>query len=295
MATPQVGVSPEIQPEIQPKPEAITVAETTLSEETKIAAEIEPKIEAAPKAEPQPPKMAKVKVDGEEFEVPQSDIDDAGGVRAYRMERASENRLKKANDALAESRRMQAEIARVIQQMAPKQPTVTDDEFIQSKIDLIRFGTPEESAAAFKEAALRLAPAMDANNITEQAVMRMQQTIAVDNFKKQFQDIVSNPILLRAAVSLENERKALANVNTDWGTFYLTIGNEVRNATRPSQPRNETPLAGNPSQPEKEVRKASIVNLPTAAARAELPKEEKPETREEFIDRIRKKRGLPTG
>jgi hypothetical protein len=50
---------------------------------------------------------------------------------------------------------------------------------------------------------------------------------------------------------------------------------------------------GKTSASEKEAKKASIVNLPTASQRAVLPKEEKPQTREEIFREERKARGLP--
>jgi hypothetical protein len=84
----------------------------------------------------------------------------------------------------------------------------------------------------------------------------------------------------------------------DWQKFYSTIAHEVRGAFgRQSQPAAQpaAPTGGNPSQPvsEKEARKASITTLPTAAARATPPAEEKPETREESLNRMRKARGQP--
>ena len=275
--------------EVKPKAEEPKI-ET--AEEPKIEAKIEAKIEE-PKVEP--PKMVKVKVDGEEFEVSQAEVDEAGGVSAYQKGKAADNRLKKANEAIAETRKMQAAIAQWAQSQVPQKPQETDDQFMASKIDVIRFGTPEESAAALKEVMSR--NRIDPNAVVQQATSVMQQNMALANFKKEFQDVVSNQILLRAAVSLEQERRAKAGPDTDWDTFYRQIGNEVRSVIgRPSQPAVvATQDPGTTSQDSKEARKASIVNLPTAAARAALPTEEKPETREDILNKMRKTRGIPTG
>jgi hypothetical protein len=265
----------------------------------------------APPVEPEPvavapeaPKTVRVKVDGEEFDAPQADVDEAGGIKPYQIQRASENRLKKANEALAEARRVQSEMADWRKQQQPaKPPEPSDEEFIKSKVDVIRFGTPEESAAALREILTRSNKSVDPQAIVDQATNKIMHDQAVREFDKEFSDISANPLQLKLAVALRNERIAQAQGPVEWSNFYRTIGNEVRSAFgRPSQSATQTPVAvaatsGTPSQApsEKEARKASIVNLPTAAARAELPKDSKPETREDILNQARKARGLPTG
>lgn len=284
---------------VEPVVEAKPVAEKPTVEKP-VEDKPAPKAEAAPEA-PEPSKMVKVKVDGEEIEVSQAEIDEAGGEKVYRLEKAAENRHRKANEVLAENRRTQAQIAQLVQQLAPKPPTVTDEEFLKSKVDVIRFGTQDESAIALREVLSRTNPRIDPDTITQQAVSRIQQTMALDNFKKEFHDVISNQIWLRAAVSLETERKRASGPDTDWQDFYRRIGNEVRSAAGVRQPQptpaaKAAPTSDTPSQSpsDKEARKASIVNLPTAAARAVPPEDSKPETREESLNRMRKSRGLPT-
>lgn len=298
--TPAPTSEPTAPEPVPPTPEEILKANTPSEQQLEQQAPVAPVAEAV--------KMTKVKVDGEEFEVPEAEIESAGGLHAYQKDRAAENRLKKANEALAQTRQAQAQIAAWVQaqtqSLQPKAPQMTDDQFLQSKVDVIRFGTPEESAAALREV-LAMNKPVDPMQITQMAVNQINQNTAVDNFKKEFQDIVTNPMLLRLAVSLENERKTSAGAQTDWMTFYRQIGNEVRSvvAGRPSQSTASTPVtavapsADTPSQAQtdKEARKASIVNLPTAAARAALPQESKPESREDILNQMRKTRGIPTG
>lgn len=282
----------------EPKPEEEAKKEEPKPEEVKAEPEAkpEPVAEAAPEV-----KTVKVKVDGEEFEVSQDEIDEAGGVRAYQQIRASENRLKKTNEALAEARRLQAFLIEQATKGAPKPKEPSDDEFIQSKMETIRFGTPEEGAAALREilGRSRVDPNQITNNATQAAVVHMARTQATQKFKEEFSDVATNPLLMKLAFSLENERlaqlgKGGANpVSVDWHDFYRRIGNEIRTVVRPSQPTVVQATNGNPSPAsEKEARKASIVNLPTAGARAELPKEEKPETREDILADMRKGRPL---
>ena len=288
---------PKIEPEAQkaevktePAPEPEAVKEDPKAEP---AVEVEA---VETKAEVELAKV-KIKVDGEEIEVTQAEVDDAGGVRALQRELASERRLQKANEIVAETRRTQAAIAEYVQQQqSKKEPEVTVDQFIQSKVNTIRFGTEEESASALKEIFERASQKVDPQAITRQVLGEVKRNQAIDGFAKEFQDIAANPLLLRLAMSLEAERTAKGPVE-DWPRFYRTIGNEVRGVARPHQPpaseskTTDTTSTGS----DKEARKASIVNLPTAAARAELPKESKPETREDILNEMKAARGLPTG
>lgn len=257
--------------------------------------------EPAPAAAAEPTKTVRVKVDGEEFDAPQADVDEAGGIKAYQQTRASENRLRKANETLAATRQTQAQIAAWIQSQTPKEPVKTDAQFIQEKMDTIRFGEPAEAAAAMSEVISRGRPNIDQNQIISKAVAAMQQQTAENQFVTEFSDIVHNPLLLKLIIGMKNERLSQLTAAPDWSNFYRSIGNEVRGAIgRQSQPATPAAAAtaaasGNTSQPDREARKASIVNLPTAAARAALPEATKPESREDILNEMRKSRGIPTG
>jgi hypothetical protein len=190
------------------------------------------------------------------------------------------------------------------QQRAQQPAPQTPDQLIAEKIDVIRYGSPEESAAALREVLEKSNPRIDQNALlqasTTLAVSRMQQSLAVEKFKQEFPEVVANQLVMKLATTLENERIAQmqqAGHTPDWTSFYNQLGNEVRNVIgKPSQP---APATNDPSTPspvvDKEARKASIVTLPTAAARASLPEAPKPETREDTLNSMRKARGIPTG
>lgn len=272
---------------------------------TEVAAEAppaQPEPAVEPVAAPVAPVMVKQKVDGEEYEVSQAEIDEAGGPTAWRIAKANENRLKKTNETLAEIRRAQAELAEWTKRnQTPAQPEVSHQQFIAERMDKIRFGSPEEAAQAQLEIAERLNPKpADPNQIVEAAVMRISNQQAVTKFRQDFADIVSDPLLSQWAITLERQRMAEIKGSVDWNNFYSKLGNDIRSRLgRQSQPATAPTVAttGNPSQPsEKEARKASITTLPTAAARAELPKEAKELTPEEerkaWIAEQKKARGL---
>lgn len=279
----------------------------------------EPPVEAAPEpaeatveapqaVEPAPeaPKTVKVKVDGEEFDVAQAEIDEAGGVPQYRIMRAMENRLKKANETVNETKRNQMALVQYLQQQAylQQQPKETPEQFMASKIDVIRYGTPEESAAALREVMERSNPRIDQQAIETRTVERMRQSLAVEEFRKEFPEVVANPILMKAATTLENERIAQImqrGETPQWSSLYRQLGNELRSVLgRPSQsvqpPAQTQEQTGTPSQPDREARKASnVVSLPQAGSRAALPEEPKPKSREDILNEMKKSRGIPTG
>lgn len=255
----------------------------------------EPEAQVPPKEEPKDePKVVRVKVDGEEFDVPQTDIDDAGGVGPYRMNRAAENRLKKATEVLARAHQT------IQTRQEPQKPQPTDEQFVAEQMDIIRFGTKEEGAKAWLSIMARTQKQpIDANAMQTQIEERMRNQTAVSKFKEEFADIAKNPDLWKFAQTLDIERRnELAKANApagsiDWMHEYRTIGNKIRSAFgRSSQPAS-TAATGDPSQ-SKEAKKASITTLPTASARAALPEEKvltSEEQRQEAIAEARKRRG----
>lgn len=304
----RTGLGPSAEPEATPAP-AATEPEPTAP--TKIDAAPKPGEPArAPATEPapEPVKTIRVKVDGEEFDAPEADVNEAGGVKAYQQTRAAENRLKKTNEALAEIRQTQAAIASFIQKQtapAPAAPAKSTPDFLKEQVDIIRFGTAEESAAALQKVLEHGQPkATDEAGLTGRILSTINQQAAENAFVTEFQDVVHNPVLLKTIIMLKNEGIANAEKTaqhiTDWPNFYRSIGNQVRSAIgRQSQPASAAVAVttGSTSQvpSEKEARKASIVNLPTAAARAVLPEADKPESRADTLNQMRKSRGIPTG
>ena len=292
----------------EPKVEAAPAASTAAPEPVAVEPTSAAPAPAIPAAE-----TVRVKVDGDEYDAPKAEVDEAGGVHAYQRDKAAENRLRKANETLAEARRIAASMHQTQQPTQPVVPRPTDKDVI-AKLAAARFGTDEEYSAAVEEALSR--GRVDPNGIVQQAVNEMQKAQAMAGFQQEFGDVAQNPMALRLAVSLENEvytriqqaqQQGQLKGPLDWQKIYRTIGTQVRNAfggtARQSQPAAPNAAAattaatqpGNPSPvSEKEARKATIVTLPTAAARAAPTEEPKPETREESLNRMRARRGLPT-
>lgn len=292
-AQPAPEVTPEPEPAPEPAPEPVA---------------------AAPEPAPEPvPEMVKVKVDGEEFEVAKAEVDEAGGVKAYQIMRAADNRLKKANEIVAHNRQLQEQITQLAlrslqtpQQVAPQ---TTPEQWLQ-KLAAARFGTDDEFASAVNQFVSSKIPQFDQNAVITQATTNMRYDIAWAEFKKDFGDIMANPMLADLAMVQINKAMAAYTPNgtpdwqklsqVDFRQFLSTIGTQIRSVVqRPSQPQpSPSTTTGTPSQgqTDREARKASIVNLPAvAAARASQPAEEKPMTRQEILDEAKKARGIPVG
>lgn len=259
--------------------------------------------EAAPEAapEPEPPKMVTLTVDGESIQVTQAEVDAEGGVAAAQIKRAADKRLKAAQEALAESRRTQAMMEQMLrQQVQAQQPAPKSArEVIAEMVPKIQYGTPEEATAALEQllASQRVDPQQIQAQATQQAVFRVMQHNAAAQFKKEFGDLMADPMLARFIAIEENERLS-KGIPQDFDQFYRTLGNDFRTKFgRQNQPATDaTTEDGKTSQPSaKEARKASIVNLPTAGSRATVSEEPKPKTREEILNEAKKARGFQIG
>ena len=285
---------PKEEPE-EKEPEEVKEPPVEAKEPPKeeVKAETPPVVETPPEVVPEAPKTVRVKVDGQEFDAPAEEVEAHGGVRGYQIAKAQDNRLKKTNEALALAQRLLA-----AQPKAPTVPQKSDVDFIAEKMDVVRFGTPAEAASAWIEIQQRSNKPVDQNALISRAVSAMNQNQAVAEFGKSFPEITSNPLLLKLAITMEAEEVQSAEKegrSVDYRNLYNTIGTKIRSVVPPrqSQPQTAPKQESNPSSlAEKEARKASNVTvIPTAAARAEHPKEEAPETREESLNRMRKARG----
>src|SRR5574343_1122506 len=88
--------------------------EQAAAQQPEPAAEPEPAVETPP--EPAAPEMVKVNINHQEREVPKAEVDTLGGIAAYQMTKAAEERLESVKRLEAEARRRLDEAA------PPKQP-----------------------------------------------------------------------------------------------------------------------------------------------------------------------------
>lgn len=285
----QESASPESVPEGEPEP-------TVQSEAT-------PELAPAPAPEPE---MITAKVDGEEFQVPKAEVEEYGGLRAYQMHKAAEKRLAAAKEAerrIAEL--LKTADTQVRQPAQPVEPPKRPEDIIRDAVAKIQIATPEEGAAALANVLQTLIP--NQQQVSYQTFHLLRATEAEDRFVKENADLVENPLLKQLVISEKQRRLAeyqsKKQLPPDWHQFYTAIGSEIRAAIgrpattpvqaaqTPSQPTSGS--AATDAQAARVQRKASITALPTASARAPLPEEQKPPTRAEVLDNMRKARGQP--
>jgi hypothetical protein len=286
----------EIKPEA-PAPDAVAPAS--------------PPVDPPPSTEPvAAAPTVKVKVDGEEFEVPQSEVDEAGGVQSYRMVKAMENRLKKATDTATEARKTQEQTMQLLQSLfqQQRQPQVTPQQAAARKAELVEqmvYGDTQQKLAAYEELSkLNSGQQFDPQQFKQSLKVELAIQSSADKFKSEFADLISNPDILALATIKERQmldKYNMSNLPASFDTEYRKIGNELRAlVSRPSQPTQvlaETPQPAIPAT-DKEARKSSnIVSLPQASARA-TPKEKEELTpdqaRNKALRDMRRARGQPT-
>lgn len=259
-------------------------------------------VEAAPEATPAP-EMVTVKIDGEEQQVLKSEVDEVGGIKSYQMLKASEKRYEQAAKEKQELHQLLLQTKVLLEsQQKPKEPEKTPDELIKERVTQIQLGTPEEAAQAIKEilqatTPKQIDPVAFANQVANQVAMQTEaQAFAARN-----SDLLSNQYFAQLAVLMEHDKLAKSRPS-DWKAFYTNLEVEFRNALgRPATtqvPSVATQQTGQPtsgSVADKEARKASIVNLPVAGARVPAKEEQKPLSREDRLNLLRKARGQPVG
>jgi len=266
------------------EPPEIPVAEPTPAPETEPVAE-----------EASGPEMVEIKVDGQSFQVPKTDVDAEGGVAAFQINRAAERRLHKA----AELARANADaLAQTQKSLEPPPPSV--DEILRAKVAELQFGTEDEAVTAIKDMFLALkGPELDPQKLKQEAREEWFAEAAMNEFVQRNQDIMSNRMFAQVAALTERDMLASQGKPSNWRQFYADLEGNLRNSLgRPTiaasggaTQTTSLPISG--SVADKDARKASIVALPTAAARAAAPEEPKEPTREETLARLKRARGQP--
>ena len=258
----------------------------------------EPQAEVAP--EPEAPKTVKVKIYGEEKEVLESEVEEYGGVKGYQIAMAAKRDREELKAQQEQTRQL---VAHLLQQQQPQKPQQTNEQQIAALVDIERFGTPEESAAAKIKINQLLNKPQDEAQIIMKATANFKHDTAQQRFNSEFADVLTSPEIKQFAALLNQQQLSqyVVNGETNWQALatvdfdnhYRTIGNRIRNMFGGKTQAASVPQTGKTSQSDKEAKKASIVNLPTASQRASLPQEEKPQTREQILREERKARGLP--
>lgn len=276
----------------------------------------EPERQAEPK--PEVDDEVTVKINGKEKRVPKAKIDEAGGVQAFQKQAAAAEELRLAKE---ERRRIQEfeqqltakaqELQRIEQEFqmrAVQQPAATpppqDGELKQLaskyheailngdidqadelllKIQGARPATPAFDAdAVARKAAAEAKAAMDAERRKEQQMrFERERQEAVAKFEEEFSDIAEDPELRDWA---DQKTIRIARENPDWTPLQIIdeAARQVREATgrKVSAPSDKVEA------------KRNMTTVRGGSARATPKPVAKPPTPSQYVENLRKMRGL---
>jgi hypothetical protein len=290
--------------EMRGRPEDDEDVEKRLSDFTEPEAAVEATTEVTvkpvqPAAVTEPAKTIKAKVNGQEFDVPEAEIEESGGLTIWQKEKAADLRLERMKQEQAALMRQTQQLGQALQAMRQAVPAQEAPKSLfdlaKEKAPALQFGTPDESAAAISDIINAAMPKTDENQLIARAVDAFSRQRATEEFMEANKDISGNRNLLQFAV-LREHAKLSQSKPSDWRKFYVDLAAEVRNdlgLPNPTASSVATTSAPNPtvSMADKDARKASITTLPVAGARVPAPEEPKPLTREDRLKLLQKARG----
>ena len=252
----------------------------------------EPTEEPAPlETLPEPtaqPVIHKIKINGVEKELTYEEL----VARAQKVEAA--------DTYLAEAARIrrEAEVAshQPVHPQGPSSEEVASqrqEEFL-ALARAIQMGTEEEAVAALNQwQKLNASPSITPDDLARTVDERLTFKGAVARFQTEFQDIVSDPVLVALATQRDQE---LVNQGDkrDYYTRYAEIGTQLR-TWKSGLIAQATPPA-EPIVSDKQARKASVPNAPkpaSAKAPVQTEQEEPVESASQVIANMAKSRGGP--
>lgn len=262
------------------------------------AVEGEAKPEAEEKTEEPVKAKVKIKVDGQELEVDEEAVREAG-IKALQKQSAADKRLEESarlkKEAEAEARKILEDARQKAQQNQDGEALpvkgglsavekLTDDRFIET-VKKVQYGGEAEAGQALKDLISEAvkagkSPELTLNEVGEYLEFREATKWAHDEYK----EILGDP-KLKTLFSSEEKRLRSAGDVRPYREVYSDIGNGLREwlkekAPGPTQAKDLT----------RQERKASVVVIPTAAARQPAPTQPKELSPSEVVDRMRKSR-----
>jgi hypothetical protein len=287
------ALEPADKPAVEPEVKAETPeGEAPAGEAEKTEGEVV--AEAPPVEEPVKPKV-KIKVDGQELEVDEEAVREAG-IKALQKQSAADKRLEESarlkKEAEAEARRIledakrqaaqpNQDVTQPPQQGATSVERLTDDRFIET-VKKVQYGGEAEAGQALKDLISEAvkagkSPELTLNEVGEYLEFREATKWAHDEYKE-----ILGDSKLKTLFSSEEKRLRATGDMRPYREVYSDIGNGLREWLKEKVP---TPTPAAP--PTRQERKASVVVIPTAAARQPAPTQPKEPSPSEVIDRIR--------
>jgi hypothetical protein len=223
-------------------------------------------------------KMITVKVDGQEMQVPESQVIEAG-IRYVQKDKAADRRLDEATRLL-----------RTAQEAAtPKKEEKPLPDMDEAELaNRIRNGTDEEAQEAMRilKGREQATPEEVAQAVEGRVLMKIDHQNAISWFQNEYKEIVSDPYLLNIAIAEEARLRGNGDVRP-FKEVYQDVGDSIRKKLQEWK-------GGKPSvstSTSKQERKSEITNLPAASVRQQPKEQPKPKTAAQTIEDMRKARG----
>jgi len=232
------------------------------------------------------PKKYTLKVDGEEIEVDEAAVIEAGR-KTLQKESAADKRLEEASrikkSVEDEAARIQQMIKDQQQPPAPSSDAQGDDLYGQVA-QAIQYGSESEAKEALKNLVQQAATKGQPQELT---LAQVQDFIefrdATAWLNDEYKDVVADPILKGAFEKQEREMRTAGDARP-YREIYAEIGENLRGWLKekipPQPPVAETKLE----------RKAKVVTIPSASARQVAPDQEPEPTPSQLVEGMRKAR-----
>ena len=237
--------------------------------------EAKPEVTQEAAQEEAKPETVKIKVDGEEREVPRDKIYDAG-IRAMQKESTADKRLEEATRLLRE---VETKYAKPQAQSDPSPQW--DDQTVAYALE---HGNEEQKAYAVS--LLRGRDNTTPDQIVQDTTRRVLDTVDFQEssrkFLSDFSDIAVDPYLMQLAASAEANARSNGDTRPR-SELYTSIGNDLR--------KWKGGVSAQDSLNAKREQKSNIVNLPSASMKKTAPETTKLKTTADIIEDMRKKRG----
>jgi hypothetical protein len=252
--------------------------------------------------EQEPEKVAeepkyRVKVDGEEAELPLSEI-----LKGYQKDATASRRLEEAaklRAQLEDDYRKLQELRESVKSPAPT-PEVVEDPKVKAKrlYDSLMLGSEHDGIDALTEF---LAPRREperpaisaeqvASKAAEQARIQLEFKLAEREFRKEYKDLAGDEDLYQ--MTMQYLQKT-APESATYDEAFQKAGEATRNWVKARAEKfGYVQKQDVPAVDERAERKQSLDNVKTARARVPAPKEEREPTAAEIIRDMRKARGL---
>lgn len=230
----------------------------------------------------------KVKIDGEEREIPEEEL-----IRGYQKNTVASQRLTEADikqRELNERERMIAEreVQLNKQLEKPDSADTPSSDVFQEFTSALYEGDEEKTRQAFEKAIGKrqeVQPTFDLSQITQTVKQQLAQEAAMAKFLDDFKDVVANPHLVKIADEFLIEEQAAGKT---YAEALQESGKRTRDWLAEVAPK---PVVS--ARSERVIAKEGIDNLQSTSAVTSGNEDVKEESASDTIKQMRKARGLP--